>query len=129
MGTAVHTCCPCPETGGQLKLLGVKAQTPSPPASLLPAWALGTEADHRNQNCPGDWKQAAQGPHLTGRQTEAQSGKKSKHPYTLLSPIHSLLHLFNNHLWNVQCGHYPRKFIIFLIQMVFRGRNRGLERT
>ena len=37
--------------------------------------------------------------------------------------------LFNNHLWNVQCGHSPRKFIIFLIQMVFRGRNRGLERT
>lgn len=50
VGTAVHTCCPCPETGGQPKLLGVKMQTPNPPAAPLPAWASGTEADRRSQN-------------------------------------------------------------------------------
>ena len=38
---------------GRLSCWFAKTQAPNPPASLLPAWALGTEAHHRNQDQQG----------------------------------------------------------------------------
>ena len=38
---------------GSLSCWSVKTQTPNPPAALLPAWVLGTEAHHRNQDRQG----------------------------------------------------------------------------
>ena len=115
---------------GSLSCWSVKKQTPNPPAALLPAWALGTEAHHRNQDLQGTGeRQTNDHTWQVGiiRPREEIGATVNRTPYGVPF-IHSFTHPFT--YWTITCA----LLSVDTVQGVhyifsFRGGNRGWEKA
>lgn len=95
---------------------GCEVADPKSLSCSLPGLNLGHEGRSQKPEPTGNLET------FGGEQTQVPSGKSEHELYTLLCVIHSLIHLFSNHLWNIECRHYPRRFITFLILIGIQGR-------